>query len=1050
MRSRIYFLTAALAMGLPAAETRLLHQPSYHNGNVVFVFQNDLWIAAENGSAVRRLTATKAVESLPRFSPDGKWIAYTSNREGYQAVFAIPSSGGISRQLTYFGGDRVVGWTPDSSKVLFASQRGVGFGGTLSLWDVPLDGGMERQIIADRSAFGSYSPDQKYLAYNRHGSQGYRKHYRGSSAADIWIMDTAANTFRRLSDPEIKCDEAWPMYSKDGAIYFASDRMPDEKRVKPGSPEVMKSISNIWKIPGAGGKAIQVTQHATGGVFIPSMSGDGRTIVYEQDFGIWKLDIATGKSSEIKIRIDGAEREAPVRTLTIDSVAETFDMSPSTKRAAIASHGLILTIATEAGEVQKVTDAVAHDRLPRWSPDAKTIAFLSDRSGRDEVWLSDERGSTPRQLTNADGDKGALMWASDSKSLFYTSENRLVRTWLADGKQEVSVEEGIGIQSAQVSPDGKWLAYAVSTPSDLIRTYIKPLAGGAAHNVSRKGFSRSYSPAWTPDGKRLLMLVSNAGAVDKPQSMLFAVNLQRETDNPNYKGIDTEVDAAKATAQTGAGAKAPVDVKIDWDDLDRRTRQISRLAEHINSFAISPDGKTYALVSGGQVYAIDDEGARQNRLTQPGAGAPAGLQFSKDGRSIFFREGNTIYVVATTPSPQAAGPAPAKRKIAFTARFTVDFNAQRKVVFNEAWRVIRNRYYNKALNGVDWEAVRKQYEPLLEFADDQEGMADVIRMMIGELNTSHTTAFVPLPPGTPRAGNAFPGFEVVPDSSGFYKISRVLKRGPADRDYSRIKVGDYLLAVNGAPVKSGENYWKAYRTATGRAIQFTLNSQPKLEGSWHTSLPPAVDPRTLYYDEWVAERRAKVEELSGGDFAYIHLRIMSPEIMQQFEEDLYEARFKKGLVIDVRFNGGGNLEMELLKIVQQKAYMNLVTRNGVVFPRPYRGFYGSMIVLQNENSGSNAEMFPLGFRELGLGKLVGVTTPGQVLLGSDIELSDGTHMGIAHGTVQTLEGRNLENNGVKPDIHIDNLPEDAMKGRDAQLEKAVESLRQTVSTKGPK
>jgi len=1038
MRTAAFFLLLCVGH---ASEALLLHTPTYHEGSVAFVHQNDLWLTAESGKSARRLTATKAVESNPRFSPDGKWIAYSSDQEGYLAVFVMAATGSDPRQLTFFGGDRVVGWSPDSRRVVFSSSRQVGFGGTQTLWEVPVSGGLERQILADRAATGSYSPDGKRFAYNRHAPQGGRRHYRGSARADLWVMSANPRQFTRLDGDDFQGDNAWPMYGGDGFVYFASDRLANEKDAVAGGAAVMKSVSNIWKIPEKGGKPQQVTHFSSGWMVFPAMSGDGRTIVFEKDLGIWKLDTATGKTSQIRVDIDQTQRESAIQTVVIDSEAESFDLSPSGKRAAIASRGRIFTIATELGEVQRVTETLTHDRLPRWSPDGKKIVFLSDRSGRDEVWISDEHGTPPKQLTDLDGQKSALSWAPDSKTLFYVCEDAIYRLSVADGKSSLIVRRGIDIPAASVSPDGQWLAYAATTKENLVRTFIRSLTSGEEHGVSRKGFARSYAPAWSPNGKKLLMLVSNAGAVDRPQSILHAITLQQEGANPNYKGIDEEpptpsTDAAPADNARRVAAKP--EVKIDWQGIDRRTRQVSRMSEHINSFAVSPDGKTFAVVAGGQIYTLDEDGGRQTRLTQASApDSPSGIQFSKDGRTIFFREGNGIFSIATAPPPAPASAA--KRKIAFQARVTMDVREQRRQVFLEAWRAIGRGYYNPAMNGVDWEEVRKRYELLLAYVDDQAALSELLRMMIGELNTSHTSAFAPPPPGT-RAGSVHPGFELEEDPSGFYRVGKVLKSGPADRDYSKVKTGDFLLAVNGHALKAGDNYWQAFRSSPGRSMELTLNARPSQDGVWKTRLNPAVDVRSLYYEEWVEIRRAMVDKLSHGELAYIHLRGMSPDVMPQFEEDLYEARFKKGVILDVRFNGGGNLEMELLKILVQKPYMNLVTRKGVVFPRPYRGFYGSMAVIQNENSGSNAEMFPLGFRQLGLGPVIGVPTPGLVLLSSETVLSDGTRLLLGHGQIRSLAGQNMENHGVVPDYVIDNLPEDVVAGRDAQLEKAVSVL----------
>ncbi|MFI5103611.1 MAG: hypothetical protein ACHP79_01690, partial [Terriglobales bacterium] len=315
-----------------AGEARLLRHPSYHNGKVAFSYLGDIWVANEDGSNPQRLTVHKARDIYPRFSPDGKWIAFSSNRYGNYDVFLIPSEGGAAKQLTFHSAaDIVVGWSADSKRVLFQSSRGLMYPGIPNLYEVAIDGGLERAVPTDWGYWGSYSQDGSMLAFNRHPMVWWRQHYRGSYAADLWLMDVKNKKFTHLTDGDYKSNYFWPLYAADGNIYFVSDRMADESKAKPGSREVMKSANNIWKIPAKGGHAEQVTHHSGGRVFFPSISGDGKTIVYEQDFGVWKLDVKSGKSSQIKINIASDDKENAVETLTIRNDADSYDLSPSTK-----------------------------------------------------------------------------------------------------------------------------------------------------------------------------------------------------------------------------------------------------------------------------------------------------------------------------------------------------------------------------------------------------------------------------------------------------------------------------------------------------------------------------------------------------------------------------------------------------------------------------------------------------------------------------------------------------------------------------------------------
>ena len=431
-RQAVLVVCALLLPALSQAQVKLLRHPTYSKGKVAFSYLGDIWIANENGTGILRLTDNEARDQYPRFSPDGNWIAFSSNRDGNDDVYVIPSTGGKPRQLTFHSApDTVFGWTPDGKKILFASTRGKGaFPTVATLFEVPVEGGIEQPLPVDWGAWGSYSPDGKKLVFQRHPSVWSRKHYRGAYAADLWVMDVAAKTYSntRLGDPAYHGNSLWPMYGADGYIYFVADITANEKTIKNNSPEVMKSVNNIWKVSEKGGMPIQVTHHGDGNLFFPSISADRKTIVYEDNFGLWKLDTASGKYTEIRIDIKSDSKTNDTELVTVsNNQVEGFHLSPSNQRAAIVVHGEIFTIATDRGEPQRVTETAWREQNPRWSPNGKWIAFISDRTGRQEVWISDELGKTPKKLSDADCDKSAIVWAPDSKSLLWNGTDHKLR-----------------------------------------------------------------------------------------------------------------------------------------------------------------------------------------------------------------------------------------------------------------------------------------------------------------------------------------------------------------------------------------------------------------------------------------------------------------------------------------------------------------------------------------------------------------------------------------------------------------------------------------------
>jgi tricorn protease len=1122
----VLFALACLFSSAVQAEVKLLRHPTYSKGRVAFSYLGDIWIARENGSDILRLTDNKARDVYPRFSPDGSLIAFSSNRDGNYDVFVIPVTGGKPRQLTFHSADdNVVGWSPDGKKVLFTSVRGKGaFPTVMTLFEIPVEGGTEHPVATDWGSSASYSPDGKRMAFTRHPAVWSRKHYRGSYAADLWVRDLGANTFSKLGDAEYKGNYFWPMYGANGDIYFVSDRTASEKNIKYGGPEVMKSVNNLWKISDKGGAAVQVTHHTDGSLFFPSISEDRRTIVYEDNFGLWKLDVASGKSTEIRIDLKTDSKENDTEWVTVGNDAESFDLSPSNRRVAVAVHGEVFTIAADKGEPQRVTDTPWREQSVRWSPNGKWISFVSDRTGRQEVWISDELGKTPKKLSDADCDKFSIVWAPDSKSLMWAgSDHKLRKVDIESGRTEVIASSDVSnVADAQYSPDGKWISY--TKDDNLLRSHvwIKNLESGAEHMIVSDQFQESSSARWTPDGKKLLLTggislasIATQGFRGAPDQ-LYSIPLTPEK-APEDRSVNTEEQAMAALNEGpgpgaggptagGRGPRGPVTVNIEWDGMDRRMKKLTSLPGPVVAGIASPDSRMIAFVAmggpssgseteepagaGPQLYVIREDGTGLQRVNTsvPGAATPTGgrrggggfgrlsiePQWSRDGRSLYMLIGRSIYAVpvpageptptatptaggrgariaaaAPTASASPAGGSASPRQISFSVRMQIDRPAERKQIFEEAWRTMKNRFYDPKMHGINWAGTEDKYESLLEHVADNDELHNVIMEMIGELNASHTgiTGGGGLPgegPAQAPMRTSDPGFALEPDSSGFYKVGTVFHKGPADHEYMKIATGHFVLAINGKEVKTNDNYWRYCNILPGRKLEFLLNSKPSVDGAWTIAIEPlsAIAQGNLEYNLWVESRKQMVDKLTNNEIGYLHIRAMDAPSLQKFQEDLTGNRGKKALIIDQRFNGGGGIDQELLAILnQRKEYQATRRRDSIDVPRPAHAFFGPMVVLQNERSASDAEMFPDGFRRLGLGKLVGVPTMGAVIGTGAYTLLDGSQLRTPGSAVFTSSGENMENYGVQPDVWVDNGPADFLSGHDRQVEKAIEVLR---------
>jgi len=499
--------------------------------------------------------------------------------------------------------------------------------------------------------------------------------------------------------------------------------------------------------------------------------------------------------------------------------------------------------------------------------------------------------------------------------------------------------------------------------------------------------------------------------------------------------------------------------------------------------APSPDAGMYIInVESGQLTRVPppppqtaaaDGGGRGRGGAPGGFGGGGNMVFARDGRTLYYRSGTNLYAAtlpqnagdrggqgaaggggrggrgggapaATPAAPETTATNATAREVAYTANLEVDHKALRAQVFNEGWRIMKNRFYDAKMHGANWDAAWETYGGLLGNIVDEEELHTVMMMMIGQLNASHTGVSGGPNPIERTQQTRYPGFDLESDAAGFYKVGHIYKDGPADRDYLKIKEGNFIVAVDDHDVKAGDNYWRYFTLAPGTKFHFLVNDKPSKDGAWEVTITPVKNSEfgNLQYARWVQERKDMVAKLSNGEIGYLHIRAMDAPSLQRFQRDLIENRTKKALIIDERFNGGGGIDQELLQILnQRRAYQSYRGRDSVELPRPLQAYFGPMVVLQNERSASDAEMFPDGFRTLGLGKVVGMPTYGAVIGTGAYRLLDGSSIRTPGVGVFTARGENLENYGVQPDVLVDNSPEDFFSGHDRQIEKAVEVLR---------
>ena len=1051
------------AAGEPA---RLMRHPAINNGQIVFSYQNDLWQVPEAGGTARRLTVHVGVEDFPQFSPDGEWIAFSGDyNESRGAVFVMPAGGGVPGQLTYAGSaGSPVGWTPDSKNVVFSSRRESFVWFTSKLFKVPLEGGYPVEYDFGTASLASFSPDGKQIAYNRHPNLFYWwKRYKGSMNHDVWIYTFQSKEYRKVTDYD--GNDSWPMWTGD-RIYFVSDRSD--------------GVFNIFYYDVAGGNVTQVTSFDRRGVQWPSMSADGSRIVFEQDARLHVLDTGTGQTSEVVVDINSDDRINMITHVDPLKFLRSFDISPNAKRIVFEARGEIYTAPAEHGDVRNLTNSPgARDHGASWSPDGKWIIYVSDRTGDDEVYLVDQMGKEPeRKLTSSGQFKTGLTWSPESDEvLFTTNDNALHLLDIDNGKATtIAKNEHRDITSYSWSPDGRWIAYDYAERNRNRDIYIYDTKDKKSHQVTRD-LGDDHEPTFTPDGKYLLLVTDRMGGL----ALLSRISLMPEEEEPFIFEDDEELpdgdedadeddeddedddgDKKEKKGKKGKKKDKKVETAIDFDGIEARLRKVPKTipsplniqaTERYYYYLILPKrvmffGPSYDL------YALDIEDLESEKV----ASGITAYGLAANGKKLAYYDGDFHIIgvgkkVAKKTSTTASNSKKSKTKVDIKrrTRMRLDRPAEWNQIFDESWRVVKYHFYDPNLHGVDWDQEKEYYGGLLPHVKSRRELNLLMNEMVGELNASHQGASGgDYGESAPRVGTASLGAKLVLDEkSGFVRFERIYEgdnlsprnRSPLAADYVKVEEGDYLVAVDGHELEPNENYYKYLKDKTRNKITIATNDKPTMKGATETTFKPLYGDGKLRYLDWLGGSNELVEERGEGKIGYMHLPDMSGTGWREFREKFEKYRYKQALIIDVRFNGGGNIDERIIDYLERRPYHIEKTRNKSAIPRPDDGFYGEVVVLINEYSFSDAEVFPSAVKERGLGTLIGVPTLGFVIAVSSYKLVDGGTIRRTHtGLWEISTGEMMESRGVQPDILVVSPPEMEQAGRDVQLEQAIDYL----------
>jgi tricorn protease len=1073
MRRTIHVFLAVLALGLlsnslPAQEPiQFARTPDISpDGKLVaFSYLGDIWVVETIGGKARQVTMHRAHEINPVFSPDGHSIAFSSNRHGSYNVFVIPVDSGKPRQLTFdSANDLVTGWSPDGQSVLFASTRSTAFPPGFELYTVPVDGGRARRVSAAEGREGVYSPKGDRIAYVRGPGAWYRKGYRGSANDDIWICDADGSNNRRLTTNDVQ--DTSPMWSSDGQwIYYVSECH--------GTPaNIVRQAADAAVGPGAaagallpsGPKPQPVTHHTDDAVRRARISGNGQWIVYECGADLWVVSTkegATPRKLAIEVHTDDKSNADRVETYANDHASE-FALSADEKYAVLTIHGeLFLTqIAPPSGKTRRLTETNVNNHGVAWAPDNSRILFISDKSGHDNIYMlqADDpehpqfvnaRRFKTTQLTKSKEAALGVSFSPDGKRVAFVQAGKLW-TMNPDGTDQKTVVNETRVIDYEWSPDSKWFVYSRQDGSFASELYVVPVTGPTAENPPRnitRYATLNTEVSWSADGKKIAFL-SARGASNIPT--LYVTTLRKP--------------AAPGVAEGPAGSGA---VEIDWDDIHLRAERVRSVPASlaVEEAAISPDGSKIAFRSRGQpreagdLWVANTDGSQLTRLTTGNVG-PFQIQWSKRKsglgppvEAIYFRDakgGVRLVRVAGEPKPENVATLPFKAKI--NVRTDEEFTE----MFDQSWRYLAENFYDNKFHGSDWDAVRAKYRPLVKHVTMKEDLYTLLYLMMGELNASHLG--VGGPPGTPEEPTADVGliFDETYRGKGL-KIAEVLKRGPADRRGLNLKPGEYVVAIDGVEIADTTDVSKLLNDKVGEGVELQVtadpNADPKDPKARRKVEVVGADRdktiRPLMYDRWVEKNAQKVAELSKGKLGYIHIPSMDEAGLDHFVRALYSDNFdKEAIVLDVRFNGGGFTHDQVLTYLGAHEHTLFRQRDGgdgVVLRPGDRKWTKPLVLLINNRSYSDAEIFPNAFRALNLGKLVGQPTGGHVIGTTSVRLIDGSVLRLPHIGVYTAKGVNMDKQGVTPDVAVETPPDLLAKGVDLQLEKAVEVLQADVA-----
>ncbi|MEL6195439.1 MAG: S41 family peptidase [Myxococcota bacterium] len=1060
-----FLLLALLVSAQPAlaSETRLLRFPDIHRDRVVFVYAGDIYVASTRGGTARRLTSHTGFELFPKFSPDGKEIAFSAEYNGTRQVYVMPSAGGVPRQLTWYndvgampprgGFDyRVLDWTPDGKHVMVRANR-LPWGKRMGRYVlVPVDGGNERPMAIPEGGGGMFSPDGKRVVYTPIDRE-FRtwKRYRGGRAQDVWIYDLEAKKSTQLTTN--RATDNQPVWVGEG-IYFTSDR---------------NRTLNLFRHE-PNGDAKQLTTHEDFDVLWPSAGPDA--VVYENGGWLYRFDPETGKTAKLAIAVSGDRPHRMPRIVEAGKFIQSVDLSPSAKRVAFSARGEVFTVPAENGPVRNITRSPAVREIDAtWSPDGKKLAYLSDQSGEYEIWVRAQSGAGAAKRITTDGSvwRFSPVWSPDGKKLMFGDKGQRLRIVdVASGRMTVVDESRFNdFTDYSWSPDSRFVAYTKDNRASFSSVWVYALDERVTRQVTTD-MTRDGNPVFDPKGRYLYFLSSRDQSLEfssiefnymvTKSIRVYAVQLN--ADQPPLRrpksdeaGESESEDDGETKKGDAAEKETSVRVAIDFDGIFSRVIALQDSGGTYRALSATEKGPLYLAGEGEStalhLFALDEE-KEQVILKGIDAFMPA-----DNGEKVLFQTKDK-WGIAKLEKEQDAS----KGHLNLDAmELRVDPAIEWRQMYTDGWRILRDWFYDPNMHGMDWQAIHDKYLPLVEHVAHRADLDYIFGEIAGETNAGHVYVQSGDQPSVERRDGGLLGAEFEP-ADGYYRITKIFDGEPWHKEFysplaapgTEINEGDYVLAVNGVTTAGVANFYALLENTGGDVVTLSINQKPRLKGARDVLVKTIVSETSLRYLDWVTDRARRVEALSGGRIGYLHLPNTAVEGNRELFKRFFPQVNKDALIIDVRYNGGGFIPDRMIEVVARQPLNYWKSRGLDPQSTPTIAHVGPKATLINGYSSSGGDAFPYYFKKLKLGPLIGTRTWGGLIgISGNPGLADGGIILASTFRFMDTDGAwVVENEGVEPDIKVIDRPELVAAGKDPSLERAVEYLLEQLKREPPK